>query len=102
MVGGIVIIQIELAMQPENGGGVARDMSAMTAGFVMPGMLNGYLLDTPVFGREFDILALHALQNDLAFGFQFQQTVVHVVSRRNGRVTDDGMRFSFEDLLNGG
>jgi hypothetical protein len=76
-------------------------MSAVTAGFMVPGMLDWNLLHAPVFGREFDVIAFHSLQNDLTFGFKFQQALVHIIGRRNGRITHNGMRFSFKDLFNG-
>ena len=65
----IIVIETKLAIEPINRRGITRDMATLSAAFVVPSVLNGDFLFTPVLGFNFYIGFGNALYLPLALFF---------------------------------
>src|SRR3989338_1178679 len=66
-------------MQPEDGRGIAGDVSALATALMMPRMLKGNLLFPAVLGVNFTVWFRHTLNDQLTLGFELEEKLMCVI-----------------------
>src|SRR5574341_935209 len=81
LVGRVIVFEAQLAVEPEDRGRIAGDVTALPARLVVPGEFEGDFLLAPEFRHHFDVRLWHALDDPLALGFQLEDVCVEILRR---------------------
>src|SRR5579875_4043863 len=80
------ILHTKLAMQPENGSRISRNMTTLSAAFMMPRKLTGNMLRASILRHHFDSIIRHALYNPFSLSLKLKEFLADILRRRISRI----------------